>query len=199
MTNQIISKQLLLLFLVTHIGCFEINDQIVIQTKNLNNKILDDYKIDFDKNIFVKQDIDIALVKNDDLITKFVLPVDWKCNHKGLFKLEIPNEKLCEIVSKHCPTDVYNFLKLYYCSFDQSLFGMIIFGIVVIYLIFIYTEEVVENSITPGLEGLNEMFGITPGVSAITILSFSNGADEVVIFFPNFRLQQQFPEILKEE
>lgn len=104
----------------------------------------------------------------------------FKCDHIHLFHSGYSSEELCHLAKTECEGDFGNFYNLYYCSFDQSMAGLIIFYMFIIFLIFRYTATVVDEYIAEGITNISEAMGLSESLAAVTVLAFANGAGDVI-------------------
>ena len=61
---------------------------------------------------------------------EYIVPANFECDHNGLFHMDIPYDKMCEVATKHCDGDFVNFYYIFYCGFDQSMTALIFVGII---------------------------------------------------------------------
>eukprot|EP01016_Furgasonia_blochmanni_P018472 TRINITY_DN2096_c0_g2_i1.p1 TRINITY_DN2096_c0_g2~~TRINITY_DN2096_c0_g2_i1.p1 ORF type:complete len:523 (+),score=92.18 TRINITY_DN2096_c0_g2_i1:61-1629(+) len=91
----------------------------------------------------------------------------------------------CQYVKENCNKDFefVNFVDVHFCSYDENLLIFIFSAIIILAFFFNMIATTAEDYLSPALSYLAKRFQFSQSLAGVTLLSFANGAPDVLIAF----------------
>lgn len=116
-----------------------------------------------------------------NLNTNIIMTNQTQCDYNS-FHLLLPKNK-CQFAIDNCNGAYFNMISFNYCEFENNyLLSILIYSIlssISFYIIFNTANDYLSSSLTKISYGL----GLSPNISALTLLAFGNGAPDVISAF----------------
>ncbi len=91
----------------------------------------------------------------------------------------------CEFAKTACvdDLDVFNFVAMHYCAFDEQYLLTVPIIIAIIYICFFMLSDTSNKYLSIALTILTEKLNISQNLAGVTLLAFGNGAPDVIASF----------------
>lgn len=89
----------------------------------------------------------------------------------------------CEFASKYCNEESFNLYKLHFCRFQENYFMTATTVILVITLCFYILSTTANKYLSLSLTKIADKLKLSPSLTAMTFLSFGNGAPDIISSF----------------
>ena len=104
------------------------------------------------------------------------------CNNEFFHSSKLSLEQKCVLLSEQCSEkqEVFNFFRLYFCTFQGHQILWTIFAILIILVLFNFICKTIEEFVAPAVVYLAKYFKLSEALAGVTLLAFSNGAGDVI-------------------